>query len=282
MECYYINNINQRIDFMKWPYRISTEDIRNYSWSYNTLQTQTGFKITRMYRNIITKRIGLHVRDGYIGETYYTFREAMDNLYDVCDYDVITGKMGKLYVNGTYMKCFITASTKTNQWMVQGSSNAEIEITASEPVWIDEKNAIYEEESQEETEITHVYPFGYPYGYPIHYFRRTVKNTSFVPADFRMRIYGPCVNPSISIAGHVYKVLSTAVEGEYFEIDSDSKTVYLHSGSSQTNMFNARYKDSNIFEKIPVGESVLSADGAYTVEVTVYGKRGEPKWTISS
>ena len=107
-----------------------------------------------------------------------------------------------------------------------------------------------------------------------------LNNTGFVPENFRMNIYGPCINPQITIGGHVYEVAKEFEANEYLTIDSIAKTITLtHTDGAVENCFNLRNKESYIFEKIPVGVNTVSGNAEFKFDITLFEERGEPKWT---
>lgn len=124
------------------------------------------------------------------------------------------------------------------------------------------------------------YPHDYPFDYGSATATQRVVNTGFVASNFRLVIDGPCVNPLVTIGGNAYQVNVTVAAGQYLLIDSVEKTAALQSNDgTRTNVFNARNRDSYIFEKIPVGENVVAWSGDFNFEITLLEERSEPKWT---
>jgi phage-related protein len=120
--------------------------------------------------------------------------------------------------------------------------------------------------------------------YPIDYFSdmatKPVTNGGFVASNFRLVIYGQCVNPAVSIADHTYQVNCTVGANEYLTIDSSAKKVFLTAQDGTiTNMFNNRNRDSYVFEKIPTGQNVVSWNGGFGFDIILLEERSEPKWT---
>lgn len=275
MKVYYQNSRSQVVDFMSFPYRISQEDLRNWSWDVDSFESTAGTKISRIYRKMATKKVMLHIR----GTEEKSFYEAMDDLVDITDYDIVSNTPGKLYVDDMYISCYITASTKTNFWVINGSCDLELEITVQNPVWIRSDSAVVEDVTIDDS-VEHTYPYGYPYGYPIRIFKRQINNDGLVPANFIMRIMGMCVNPEVTIGGVKHKINATAIAGQYFEVDSLSKTVYLvDKYGKKANMF--KYRGTHLFDKIPVGANTISANGSYIVQLEVMVERSEPRWKTS-
>lgn len=101
----------------------------------------------------------------------------------------------------------------------------------------------------------------------------------YAPSNFMMRIYGACINPSVTINGHVYMVNTSIAEGEYIEIDSSNKTVVLHSGNTTVNLYDLRYKKSDIFEAIDPTTMDVNWSGGFSFKLILKLERSVPRWT---
>ena len=107
-----------------------------------------------------------------------------------------------------------------------------------------------------------------------------INNTNFVASNFKLRIYGACINPAIIIGDHTYKVNCTVNAGEYLTIDSTTKKIYVTgTDGTVTNVFSQRDRESYIFEKIPVGMVTVAWGGGYGFDLILLEERSEPKWT---
>ena len=97
-----------------------------------------------------------------------------------------------------------------------------------------------------------------------------------------MTVYGPVLNPKVTIAGHVYEVITTLYEGDYMVVDSRLGKVYkVLSDGSRVDLFNQRNKQSDLFEKIPKGNSTVIYNQKFGFDVTLIQERSEPRWSIS-
>jgi len=123
------------------------------------------------------------------------------------------------------------------------------------------------------------YPFDFSFDYLTDIASTSLVNGHFVPANFKIVVYGPCVNPSINIAGHTYQVDCTVADGEYLTIDSTAKKIFTtRNDGSTVNQFNNRNKSSYIFEKIPSGANPVTWNGDFGFDVILMEERSEPKW----
>ena len=156
----------------------------------------------------------------------------------------------------------------------------KLTVTTDFPCWIKETTTPYGVVS----DISGSPWLDFNTDFPIDYFSdmasKDVVNTSFVASNFRLIIYGECVNPSVNIAGHTYRVNCIVGANEFLTIDSSSKKVFLTANDGTvTNQFNNRNRDSYIFEKIPAGSNVVTWNGDFAFDVILLEERSEPKWT---
>ena len=124
------------------------------------------------------------------------------------------------------------------------------------------------------------HPFDYAYDYAVTVNGRTIQCDSAGKNEFRILIYGPAINPYITIGGHKYAINGTISEGETLLIDSITKTITLTTATgSKVNWFDKRSRDSYIFNPIPAGNSAVLWSGNFGFDLTVIEKRSEPRWT---
>ena len=100
-----------------------------------------------------------------------------------------------------------------------------------------------------------------------------------IPSEYRMIIYGPCVNPKILINDYPYEFFVTLESREYLIIDSQKRTIrrYLTNGTVQ-NLFNQRAQKQTVFERIPSGLLNVNWSGDYGFDLTLFLNRREPPW----
>lgn len=278
MEVCYVNHKNQKIDLGKPPYQMQIGDIFDSSYKYEGNNN----KLTRLYKDITTISTTVTI-DAPNEDEFY---EAVNTFFEVTEVDNIANQRGKLYIGEYYLDCNIVSSSKSF-WKetFRGMENA-IKILAPYPFWCHEftksflkGNVSVEEKSAEEYLY---YPFSYPYQYSMPSDVGFLQNDHYAACDFKMIIYGPCVNPSILINGHLYEVTATLYAGEYILIDSRENTVYRYKNDgSKENIFNLRNKESGLFEKIPSGRcSILWNTAAFGFDITLFQERSEPKWSL--
>lgn len=263
----YKNHINETIEFGSGGLYVNENDLRDFAWD---ISTKNG-KITSFNRGVVSKTIPVVILSG-------NAKELKNRLFEVYEKDVLAKKHGKINIGDYYLKCFITASSKSSY--LQSKKHTEIELTISTdyPYWV------------KETKFTFGYGIYSPgknldfnndfaYDYTSNMLGKELNNTGIMPVNFQMIIHGACENPTINIGGHIYSVNVSLARNEYLTIDSITKKIVLkHTDGRETNCFNLRNRESYIFEKIPVGVNLVSITGEFKFDVTLLEERSEPKW----
>lgn len=265
----YVNNKGDVINFGTSPYYINESDVRDFKWDYETY----GNKITSYERYITEKTLPIFIYDT---ETY---TDSVNTLCNVLEYDVINNVRGKLYVGDYYVLCNFIESKKSDYTTTNGLLANEYKIVTDTKWWIKEtKTSFRTGIASSDGDLN--YPFNYPFNYAVIAAGRKIENGSYAASDFEITIYGSCVNPSISIAGHLYNVECTLETGEYLVINSITKKIYkVKMNGEIVNQFYLRNRDSKIFELIPSGQNAVTWNGLFGFDITLFAERSEPKWT---
>lgn len=260
MVAYYKNSKGETIDFLKSPYRTVETDWHDADWS----ESSSGY----------SKTIKIDVF-GKKGELV----DNMNHLYDVLAYDVDNNLYGRLYVNGTFLRCRLKKSKKT-KWAGHVYAVVELTFLASALEWITEECLQFFPQTIAQANVGLNFPFNFPFNFAFSkrgYAAKEIDGTS--ASDFQMVIYGPCVNPRILINGYPYEVFCTLEKNEYALIDSKLHTVtkYLANGST-ANLYDQRSLEYSIFEKIPSGSLAVNWSGDFGFDVFLFLKRREARW----
>ncbi len=269
----YKNHVNEVFEFGKDGIFVDTNDLRDYEWSVST----KGRRISAFDYAIANKSLPITI----ICPTVEESTAAKNRLYEVVEKDVLAQQHGQVILGDYYMKCFITKSKKDEYLTNKRHLKLTLTLTTDFPFWTKETKFSYGAVE----DVGAVQPFlDYPMDFQYDYFSdmttKAAKNTGFVPSNFKLVIYGACVNPSVSIADHVYQVNCIVGEGEYLTIDSSAKKIYLTARDGTTsNRFNNRNRSSYVFEKIPPGQNFVSWNGEFGFDVILLEERSEPKWT---
>ncbi len=265
----YVNHLNEVLVFGSDGLYVNENNLRDFSWDVVSENDRiSGFK-----KGIERKKLPVQIAATNEGTS------LKNRLFEIVEKDILAMKPGKLIIGDYYMKCFITGSKKKKYLVKKNYYMNNLEVSSDEPYWVKESMTRFNYGAG--TLGTNLdFNNDFPMDYASNLLGQSLNNTSFVPEDFRMQIYGPVDVPSVAVNGHTYQVNKSVGNNEYLVIDSSAKTVVLiHSDGSEENCFNLRNKESYIFEKIPVGINTVSNSGVFKFDITILEKRGEPKWT---
>ena len=266
----YINHMNEALEFGKAKLFVNENDLRDFAWEI----TSKNGRISGFKKGIVTKTIPVIIKCDSIEEGI-----ALKNkLFEVTEKDVLSVKHGKIIIGDYYLKCFVTESSKKEYLVNKSYMQVTLKVSTDFPYWIKETKSIFNYGSTEE-EGDLDFNRDTPYDYSSNLIGKQLFNSNFVASNFRINIYGGCINPQVNIGGHFYEVKTEIGANEYLTIDSVNKTIVLKKADGTTeNLFNKRSRESYIFEKIPTGNLNVSANGIFSFEVILLEERGEPKW----
>lgn len=279
-DIYYVGaQYGEKINFCRWPYMVTGGDL--FSGEYDEIEENDHIQD---FEKKITD-YSLEVEINAIGEV--NFRRAVDYLEEVTEKDIVNVTPGRLYVGNSYMKCWIVGTDK-DRWVNDLCSiSNELTIKSDYPYWITEEKFEFLKAEQSEVMSPWLeFPYDYPYEYGKVRTLQYIQNSNYTSSGFKMTIYGPCINPIIRIAGHVYELQTTLYAGEYAVIDSstryskDRKIVKVKEDGTQEDIYNSRNKDSEIWRKIPPGRSIVSWNGSFGFDIILFNERGTPRWTL--
>lgn len=278
MELYYINSDGQKLDFTDFPYLAKNIDnLINYGWGYVTQNE----RVKSFYKDVTEIPIEINIHD----EDRTEFEKAANHFHDVIEKDVVENKKGKLYLNGQYISGYFKESRKKDWCKTVPFYVASLMFLVEKISWIEEQQIslqpISEARSAEENKT---YPYTYPYRYGNTSKTANFKIDHYAASDFRMIVYGPTANISITINGHIYHVEYPIEDGEYMVIDSrsflppDERIYVVRQNGEKVNVFNYRDPDHSIFEKIPAGDITIDYSRKYGIDLIIFKERSEPKW----
>ena len=270
MEIKYINNSGNSVDLNKYPYKMLLSDLLDGEWSYESSNN----KIDSFYKEIQSRslKIDSHRNSGQ------SARSVQANLVDLFEADVVQNKRGRIYVDNYYMPCNIIKDKKT-LWETNVVVSSEFSLVTDYPYWIREKKITYERKQASDTGYLD-YPYDYPYDYSPNDIAVYLENTEVMPADFKLVIQGPCENPQVTIGQNKCQIMATLSSYEYIVLNSMDRTIYkVSSTGTVTNVFESLNRNYENFAKIPQGEHIISINGTFKTEITMYMKRSEPRWT---
>lgn len=274
-DIYYVNSNNEKIDLLEPPYMLQTGELFGSKWSYESKQRLGGGgKITNIRKDLEERTLTLSIVN-YGVENY---EEAIDYLHEITDIDVLKKTPGRLYVGGMYLNCYVTASEKSEWEPEAGYIDVSLTLAVEYPMWVGENSYTFHSFGISSTNNKR-YPRRYPYRYANGMNSTYIINPHFVNSNFKLIIYGPVVNPMVTIGEVSYLVNAILEEGEYLVIDSRSRTIIkVKKNGEQENLYHNRQKGRNFFRKVAPGRQPISWTGKFNFDLTIYEERGEPKW----
>ena len=280
-DIYYLNGAGKKLNFTRIPYLMETGDLLDFDWQYNSTTNHNSFggKISGFTKAIASKTINMSI----FAWSEVAYKQAMNELVDAIEYDLIRVSPGKLYVNGNYLRCYITAGKFEGWESPVDFINLELTITTEYPMWITEREWNFTPGSAS-VKNGKRYPGRYPYRYASGAASGIINQPSNSPAHFRLIMHGPVADPQCRIDGKTYGVVDTILgEDDYVVIDSDQNTVTLYSadGTSQ-NIYNKRTRGGNsVFQRLPSGVLDVHWAGGFLLSIVVFEERSVPRWNLS-
>lgn len=269
----YKNHVNEVIDFGKDGIFVNINALHDYEWK----ATSKGNKISKLSRGVQTRKLPVIIMCATEEEGI----AARNRLFETFEKDVLALQHGQIIIGNYYFKCFVTKSTKRDYQRSKRFMEITLTLSSDFPYWVNESRQSFG--SQVGGTVGTGRFLDHPFDYAFDYYTDTasteLNNSGFVATNFKMVIYGACVNPAINIAGHTYQVDCTVGESEYLTIDSTTKKIFVtKNDGTVVNHFNSRNKDSYIFEKIKPGRNAVTWTGNYGFDVILMEERSEPKW----
>lgn len=269
------NHLGHRFVGLENNVYLNESELRDYSWDYDVINN----RISRFYRSIKDRKLPLVV----MCTTTEEAAEVKNRLLELAEADIATNQPGTIYVGGYYTKGFITASKKS-EYLISGRyCKIELILTSDNPAWFREEGHSFRPvgNSDGSAAVSGTdYPYDYPYDYALALSNSRIVCDTAGSNAFKLRIYGPVIDPSVLVGTHKYAVTGSVGEGETLLIDSLSKTITLTTAQGNTqNWFHRRGRENYIFEPIPPGVQLVNWSGLFGFDLTIIEERSEPKWT---
>lgn len=207
-------------------------------------------------------------------------KENLNRFFEIGERDILNETPGKLICGDHYIESYILSASTAP---AEGTSWTEktVRFFCPYPFWIKEETKQFFPQTESAPDEGLDYEYDYEYDYTGQKAGTASWNVNhFAKSEFRMTVYGPCVNPRVLINGYPYEVFDTLEAGEYLVIDSRKNTVmkFLANGTAK-NIYDLRAKTQSIFEPIPSGNLDIAWSGAFGFDITLFLERGEPKWS---
>ena len=260
--------------------RLKDAQLHKYEWNPEGVKYQFGELLQTFTKEALVFPVTFKV---FGNET--NRKNLLNSFHDATEHDIFLMQKGTLVVDGYSIECYIIASDTIAPENNEAETTNEASIYCPYPFWI--KETKYEIEAKGTAQVVDGLDFDFdlPCDLGVSGYKKTIYFDTTIPLDFRMVIYGECINPTITINGHVYEVDVTVPANSTLTISSiekndREKAVYITypSGNTQSVLY-ARNRDSYIFEPIKSSGAVVIT-AAMTVKFDLYliEKRSEPKW----
>lgn len=270
----YRNHLGEVFEFGKDGIYVNTSDLHDYEWQVNTKGSKiSSFSYGTQTRTLPVIIICANAEEGIA---------ARNRLFEVCEKDVLAFQQGEIILGGYSFRCFVTKASKKDYLVAGRYMTADLTLTSDHPVWTKETAFTFSPVTATETasEYLDYQGLDFPYDYFSTFTAQSLSNDSFADANFKLRVFGACSNPSVTIGGHTYQVDCTLEAGQYLTVDSLNKKIYItNNDGSAVNAFNLRNRESYIFQKIAAGNNTVSSSGNFNFDVILVEERSEPKWT---
>ena len=193
----------------------------------------------------------------------------MYEMHRIFEKDVRNMTPGKIWWNNFYKEGFVYSTSNDDYEELFESVEHEIEFLSVNPSWI--RRTTYQYRAQANETGTLDYPRDYGYDYDRSDILEVLENKCIGEANFELIFYGAAVDPQITIGGNVYGLETTLKEGEYATVNSITKKIRQYSiTGEETNIFDRRDRENNIFQKIPEGTLAVLRSKEMQVDVTLY------------
>lgn len=269
----YVNHLNQSINFGSGGIFITSSELRDYEWEYDTDYDE----ITNFRKGVTEKKMKIIIS----ATTEEEGIAKRNDVFRIFEADILANQVGKLYQDGYYLNCYIVASKKAKWYLTKRYIEIEVTIATDQPDWVQEReyNFLKTEGKMVEMDDLKNYPYKYGYYYLNQVSSSSINNVSITESDFVLRIYGATSKPLIKIGDNIYQVNVSLNVGERLEIDSRRKAVKLiHTDGYTENVLWSATKGYYIFEKITSGTQIIAWDGSFSFDLILIDKRSEPLW----
>lgn len=274
----YINALGASLMLNQGNYLVSTNDLRDFQWDFETYNRPSGFGGRAMFkRGVQSKSITIGIR----GTTPNIFQESAARLVALTEPDILNGTPGKLYLGNQYLTCYLAVSSTVNYYARRANwVSKELTIVSVEPFWHEEITHHFMIGSPESVQYGKKYSGRYPYRYISELYSRALYNEHYTPCPMVITIYGAVKDPRLIIGGNEYKVTAEIIQNQRIIIDQLNKTIVaMNPSGATTNLFDARDKEHDIFKPIAPGTQHVIFTGDYAFDITLIYQRSEPTWS---
>lgn len=244
--------------------------LRGREWSY-TLGTRGISQVSRRAREVSVT----------LSSSDPTERDRARHLMDR---DVQEGTPGDLVWDGEWRTRAYVVKSEPSRF-TRRTMVADLTIVLVDGVWRKPTTVSYLAQAATGGEWLN-YPHDYPANYMATPAPQTVEGNEWAESPVALTIFGPAVNPVVTIAGNDYAYDGTVASGSRVIIDGLEKTVTEVSlTGDEVNRFSSARRGNGpgggeyCFQPIPPGTSRLQWSGAFGFDLTRWDEESEPPCT---
>ncbi len=265
----YVNSINETIDFSSLGVVMDLSGIFSHKWKEELLyQKIVGFK---------RKQEAIPITLFLKGDSAYANTEF---ILDAIEKDVASVKSGMLKYGEWYLPGYFSTQKTTGFYKCSSSIKMTLEFVTDVDKWRRENLFTYRTNDESVEERGLGYSYGYPYDFLSSINAQNLYNYSYTDSNFILNVYGPVINPAVTIAGNTYKVNTELLNNEYLTINTRDKTIVKTTPKGEkVNEYANRSLDDYVFKKIPTGMNTVAVTPNCNFDIVVIEERSEPKWT---
>lgn len=208
---------------------------------------------------------------------------AADLLRRAADRDVSSGTPGVIEVDGEWtQRAYVTRiEPKT---IYGGYSQASLTVVLLDGVWRRPVTVEFRPVADDPTNEWLDLPCDLPVDLLASRGESAIDSDAWLPSPVLITIWGPAVDPEVTIGGNTYSFAITVPAGSRLEVDGASwpRTITLVSDTGdRSDEFacgergTGRGCGSYCFEPVPPGRSPVSWEGGFGVDVTYYVEEGQ-------
>lgn len=278
-DMYYENSAGETVRLDRPPFVVTGGRLFDSSWKMTLAQRPLGEGGSLLARRRPTADRTLTVQAA--ASSAGALSAAMDSMTAVFDYDIEQRVSGRLWINGSYMRCWCSGRTKELSCDLPGQGKITLSVTPEHPAWCTEYRYRLVGGAVVSDSGGHRYPYGYPRRYGTS--RRTVSlvNRHFAPSPMRITLYGPSLEPRIYVSGMCIGVNTPLQSGERVIIDQQNRLITrIAADGTASSGFGDRIKNGSVFSYAPPGSSTVDLyNDTLGADIVLIEQRSEPSWS---
>ncbi len=280
-EMYYENSAGAVLRLDRPPFVVTSSRLFDTSWKLTRSQRPLGEGGSLLARRRPADQRTMTVQA--VSGSSAELAGALTTMSDVFDYDVVTGTSGKLWVNGSYLRCWCSGSIKELSCDFPDRAQLTVTVCPEQPAWCTERSYRILGGDSLSDSGGHSYPYSYPYRYGSTRRSVSVVNTHFAPAPMRITLFGPALEPRVYVGDSCIGINTPLHAGERVIIDQQNRLV-TRTGTDGVsfNCFGDRIKNGQTFDYAPPGSTVIDLyNETLGVDIVLIEQRSEPSWTCA-